>query len=102
MQRRAVSSNEKALRTAPVAGTGEDVVRMDMRIFCSTLSIELASWREKMYGIISHVETLPPLDRQHVAPDINTLHALISEIDDSLKAIKTSCPLDFNAREGSV
>jgi len=68
---------------------------MDSRTFCNTLSIELAGWRAKMYDIISHVETLPPLDRQHVAPDVNTLRALIGEIDDSLRELKTECPVDF-------
>jgi len=64
---------------------------MDRKTFCTTFSAELAGWRARMYDIISHVETLPPLDRQHVAPDVNTLRALISEIDDSLSELKTEC-----------
>ena len=72
---------------------------MDMRRFCNTLSIELSSWRSKLYDVISHVETLPPSDRQHVAPDINTLRALISEIDDSLREMKTDCPVSFGIQD---
>ena len=73
-----------------------------MKNFCNTLTIELASWRAKMYDVISHVETLPPSDRQHVAPDINVLRAVISEIDDSLRELKGDCPVDFGARMKSI
>ncbi len=70
---------------------------MDMREFCNTRSIELAGWKAKMYDIISHVETLPDLDRRYFAPDVNTLRALISEIEDSARKIRTECPVDFSA-----
>jgi len=70
---------------------------MDMREFCNTRSIELAGWKAKMYDIISHVETLPDLDRRYFAPDVNALKALISEIEDSARKIRTECPVDFSA-----
>ncbi len=69
---------------------------MEMREFCNTLSTELAGWKAKMFDIISHVETLPSLDRQYFAPDVSALRALISEIEDSVRKLKTECPVDFS------
>jgi hypothetical protein len=68
---------------------------MDLRDFCNGMSTELAGWRARLYDIISHVETLPALDRQYFAPDVNALRALISEIEDRARSLKKECPVDF-------
>jgi hypothetical protein len=75
---------------------------MEMRAFCNTMSAELADWRARLYGVISHVETLPALDRQYFAPDVSALRALISEIEDSVRELKTECPVDFSVSAGGV
>jgi len=67
-----------------------------MKVFCNAMSTELAGWKAKMYDIISHVETLPALDRQYFSPDVNALRALISEIEDSIRNMKVECPVDFS------
>jgi hypothetical protein len=64
--------------------------------FCHTMITELAGWRDRLYGIISHVETLPALDRQYFSPDVNALRALISEIEDSIRTLKVECQADFS------
>jgi hypothetical protein len=69
---------------------------MDMKEFCNDLSKELAGWKARLYDIISHVETLPALDRQYFAPDVNALRALISEIEDRARSLKVECPVDFS------
>ena len=70
---------------------------MDIKDFCNSMSSELAGWRARLYDIISHVETLPALDRQYFAPDVNALRALISEIEDRARTLKVECPVDFSA-----
>jgi len=67
---------------------------METREFCRTMTADLSGWKEKMHGIISHVETLPALDRGYFSPDVNILRALISEIDDSMKQVRFDCPSD--------
>lgn len=69
---------------------------MDIKEFCNAMSTDLTGWKAKMYDIISHVEILPALDRQYFAPDVNTLRALISEIEDSVKKLRVECPVDFS------
>lgn len=71
---------------------------MDMKEFCKSMIPELAAWKAKMYDIISHVETLPDLDRQYFSPDVNALRALISEIEDSIRELKVECPVDFSVQ----
>ena len=66
---------------------------MDLREFCSALNIDLTTWRARIYDIISHVETLPELDRQYFGPDINALRAMLSEIENDVKKLKTQCPV---------
>ena len=70
---------------------------MDMKEFCNSMISELAGWRDRLYGIIGHVETLPTLDRQYFSPDVNALRAMISEIEDSIRKIKMECPVDVSA-----
>jgi hypothetical protein len=70
---------------------------MDTKDFCNSMSTELAGWRARLYDVISHVETLPALDRQYFAPDVNALRALISEIEDRARTLKVECPVDFSA-----
>jgi hypothetical protein len=74
---------------------------MENREFCNSISADLAGWRAKMYEIISHVETLPSLDRQYFAPDVNALRALISEIEDSVRKLKTECPVECGERQAA-
>ena len=69
---------------------------MDIKGFCNGMSTEIAGWKARLYDIISHVETLPALDRQFFAPDINALRALISEIEDRARTLKVDCPVDFS------
>lgn len=70
---------------------------MDTREFCNAMSTELAGFKAKMYDIISHVETLPALDRQYFAHDVNTLRAMITDIEDSLRRLHVECPADISA-----
>ncbi|MGE5809767.1 MAG: hypothetical protein ACM32I_11630 [Nitrospirota bacterium] len=70
---------------------------MNIKDFCNSMSTELAGWRAKLFDIISHVETLPALDRQYFAPDVNALRALIGEIEDRARTLKSECPVDFSA-----
>jgi len=70
---------------------------MDIKDFCNSMSTELAGWRARLYDVISHVETLPALDRQYFAPDVNALRALINEIEDKARMLKVECPVDFSA-----
>jgi hypothetical protein len=72
-----------------------EVTNMMMTEFCNDLSRELAGWKGRLHDIISHVETLPALDRQYFAPDVNALRALISELDDRARKLKVECPVDF-------
>jgi len=74
---------------------------MDMKEFCNDLSKELAGWKARLYDIISHVETLPALDRQYFAPDVNALRAVISDIEDRMRNLKVECPVDFSAAKAA-
>ena len=65
---------------------------MNAKEFCGGLSFELAGWKDRMYGIIGHVETLPALDRQYFSPDVNALRVIISEVEDSIRRLQTECP----------
>jgi hypothetical protein len=76
---------------------GKAVFRMDIKELCGNLSVELSGWKARMYDIISHVETLPALDRQYFAPDVNALRALISEIEDSIRKLRVECRADASA-----
>jgi hypothetical protein len=69
---------------------------MDIKKICNGMSAELAGWKTKLYDVISHGETLSGLDRQYFAPDINSLRALISVIEDRALAFKVKCPVDFS------
>ncbi len=66
---------------------------MDIREFCGALSTDLAGWRSMLYGIISHVETLPELDRRYFAPDVSALRAMIDEIETDVRKISKECPV---------
>lgn len=59
------------------------------------MAVELADWKARLYGIISHVETLPALDRGYFNADINAIRALIGEIEEKLKDLKGECRADL-------
>lgn len=70
---------------------------METKEFCDSISMELAGWKARLYDIISHVETLPALDRRYFNPDVNALRALINDIEDSIRKLKLECPVDVGA-----
>jgi hypothetical protein len=67
---------------------------MNQKEFCNEIAVELADWKARLYNIISHVETLPALDRGYFNADTNTIRALISEIEEKMKDLKEECRAD--------
>lgn len=70
---------------------------MEMKEFCNAMGSELAGWKARMYDIISHVGTLPEIERVHFDRDVNTIKSLISEIEESIRTLYKECPTDFRA-----
>lgn len=69
---------------------------MDVKDYCSNVDMELMAWKAKLYNVIRQIDKLPTGDKQRMYEKVNGLNILMTELDDRLDQLRTSCPTDWS------
>jgi hypothetical protein len=64
---------------------------MATREYCSSLSEELDYWSSRLHELSNKFDRVPSIDKYKVLPHIEELHILMTEVDDRLCEMITSC-----------
>ena len=69
---------------------------MNVTDYCKNLDIELTGWKAKLYNVMRQMDKLPTGDKQRMYEKVNGLHIIMTELDDRLDNLRTSCPTEWN------
>lgn len=64
---------------------------MASRIYCSNVGEELEFWSKRLHELSSKLDSVPSIDKYKLLPHIEELHILMTEMDDRLCDLMTSC-----------
>lgn len=64
---------------------------MATRYYCSNVAGELEGLSEKMHSLSDKIDRLPSIDKYKLQPHIDELHIIMTELDDRLCELVTSC-----------
>ena len=72
---------------------------MASREYCSSMAEELGVWSEKLHKLSSEIDRIPSIDKYRLLPQIEDLHIIMTELDDRLCAMNSSCSMVEGQRE---
>ena len=73
---------------------------MASRDYCSNMAEELEGWSNKLHELSSKIDNIPSIQKYHILPQIEELHIIMTELDDRLCEMVTSCPTAGSLSEG--
>jgi hypothetical protein len=68
---------------------------MEVKDYCRNMEMELTNWKSKLYDLIRKMDTHPTGDKEQIYEEINGLHILMTQLEDRLDKLRTSCPTDW-------
>jgi len=74
---------------------------MASRNYCSNVAGELEYWSERLHKLSSEIDGIASIDKYKLQPQIDSLHILMTELDDRLCELMDSCDIaeEFGGRE---
>jgi len=75
---------------------------MDVKSYCDILENQLTGWKSNINDVVVVVDQLPDSEKEKVFSSIQSLHAVVEEIDGQLDQLMTSCPEDWTANRQTV
>ena len=75
---------------------------MELKDYCRNVDIELNAWKAKLYDIIRKMDKLPTGSKEKMYEDVNGLHILMTELDDRIETLRTSCPTDWSPEQKEI
>ena len=65
---------------------------MATREYCTNMAEELGVWSGKLHDLSDKIDRIPSIQKYHLQPLIEELHIVMTELDDRLCEMLTSCP----------
>lgn len=65
---------------------------MASREYCANVSDELEYWSGRLHELSEKFDKIPSIDKYKLQTEIEDLHILMTEMDDRLCDVMTSCP----------
>ena len=75
---------------------------MEVKDYCRNMEMELTSWKSKLYDVLRKMDSASTGDKEKVFEDINGLHILMTELEDRLDKLRTSCPTDWSPEDKEI
>lgn len=75
---------------------------MEVKDYCRNMEMELGLWKSKLYDIIRKLDSAETGQKEKVYEEINGLHILMTELEDRLDKLRTSCPTDWSPEEEEI
>ena len=64
---------------------------MASREYCSSVAEELEYWSDRLHELSNKFQKIPSFDKYKLQPQIEDLHIMMTEMDDRLCDLLTSC-----------
>jgi hypothetical protein len=66
---------------------------MASRDYCSSASLELGMLRDKLHGLSNKIDHIPSIDKYKMFSQIQELNIIITELDDRIEQLTSSCSM---------
>lgn len=66
---------------------------MASRAYCENVGPELEIWSKRLHELSEKIDRIPTIDKQKLFPQIEELHMIMTELDDRLRDMSTSCSI---------
>ena len=64
---------------------------MASRSYCTSIGNELEMWSVRLHELSRKIDSMPSIDKYRMLPHIEELHILMTEMDDRLCEVLSSC-----------
>ena len=68
---------------------------MEVKDYCRNMKMELTGWKSKLYDLIRKMDMHSTGDKEKIYEEINGMHILMTQLEDRLDKLHTSCPTDW-------
>ncbi|MCB2214999.1 MAG: hypothetical protein KQH59_02930 [Desulfobulbaceae bacterium] len=68
---------------------------MEIKDYCRNVEMELNVWKSRLYDVVRKMDQAATGDKEKIFEDINGLHILMSDLEDRVDTLRTSCPTDW-------
>lgn len=75
---------------------------MANRNYCSNIAEELEFWSNRLHELSNKIDRMPSLDKYKLLPHIEELHIMMTEMDDRLCDLMTSCQTVESLKEEGI
>ncbi len=75
---------------------------MDVKDYCRNLDTELTTWKAKLYDVTRQMDNLSTGDKQRMYEQVNGLHIVMTELEERLDQLRTSCPTDWSPEREEI
>ena len=75
---------------------------MNVKDYCKNVDIELNAWKAKLYNIMRQMDDMPTSDKQRMYEKVNGLHIIMTELDDRIDQLRTTCPTEWTPEKSEI
>jgi hypothetical protein len=75
---------------------------MEVKDYCRNVEMELNLWKSRLYDVVRKMDKAPTGNKEKIYEDINGLHILMTELEDRLDKLRTSCPTEWSPEEKEI
>ncbi len=75
---------------------------MEIKDYCRNVEMELNVWKSRLYDVIRKMDQAATGDKEKIFEDINALHILMSDLEDRVDTLRTSCPTDWKPEDEEI
>jgi hypothetical protein len=75
---------------------------MEIKDYCRNVEMELNVWKSRLYDVIRKMDQAATGDKEKIFEDINGLHILMSDLEDRVETLRTSCPTDWQPEDEEI
>ena len=75
---------------------------MDVQSYCDNATIELTSWKAKLYDVVRKMEKLSTGEREPFVPMLRDLHMIVEELSDRITQLEKECPTEWSPQKEEI
>jgi len=75
---------------------------MEVKDYCRNVEMELTLWKSKLYDVIRKMDQTATGNKEKMYEEINGLHILLTELEDRVDSLRTSCPTEWRPEHEQI
>jgi len=73
----------------------KEINMRDAHSYCDNLASELNGWKEKVFGVVTRIDSLSSGEKEKMSDFVRDLHMFVGELDNRIEGLRAECPTDW-------